>query len=90
MLSVADAEKVTGTELSDVVVVVTGEVGTVTTGGVVSMSVTCTVKLLLPVLPCASVAEQFTVVEPTGKLEPDEGLQLGVRAPSRSSVAEAE
>jgi hypothetical protein len=36
------------------------------------------------------VAEQFTVVEPTGKVEPEAGLQLTGMDPSRSSVAEAE
>ena len=35
------------------------------------MSVTVTVKLQLLELPAASVAVAFTVVVPTGKLEPD-------------------
>ena len=43
--------------------------GTVTTGEVVSRTVM--VKILLPVLPATSVAEQVTVVVPIAKVEPD-------------------
>ena len=42
------------------------------------MVVTVTVKLQLPVLVAASVAEQLTVVVPTGNILPDGGLQAGV------------
>ena len=51
------------------------------------MSSTVTSKLALPVLPAASVALQVTVVAPRGKVLPEAGLQVGVRAPSTSSVA---
>jgi hypothetical protein len=64
--------------------------GTVTTGAVVSTSVTVTVKLALPVFPCASVAEQVTVVEPIAKDDPEAWSQLTATAPSMLSVAEAE
>ena len=43
--------------------------GGVTTGAVVS--VTVTVKVAVPVLPCASVAEHVTVVTPTGNVSPE-------------------
>ena len=60
--------------------------GTVTTGGVVSWTVTENEPE--PVLPCASVAVQLTVVVPTGNVLPDGGehetLGLG------STVSEAE
>src|ERR1051325_4549489 len=55
-----------------------------------SVSWTSTVKLQLPVLPEASVAEQFTVVVPEGNVEPDGGTQVAVRVPEQLSVAEAE
>src|SRR2546428_486065 len=61
--------------------------GTLIAGGVVSRTVT--VKLALPVLAWASVAEQFTVVVPSAKVEPEAGLQLGVSGPSTMSAAEA-
>src|SRR5207244_10511677 len=63
--------------------------GTVTTGGVVSLRDTVTVKEAEPVLPCASVALHVTVVVPTGKLLPDGGLHVGVSEPSTMSVAVA-
>ena len=59
--------------------------GTVTTGG--GGVDDGDVKLALPVLPAASVALQVTVVAPRGKVLPEAGLQVGVRAPSTSSVA---
>ena len=40
--------------------------------------VTVTVKLQFPVLVAASVAEQLTVVVPTGNMFPDGGLHVGV------------
>jgi len=49
---------------------------------------TLTLKLQVAVLPDASVAVQVTVVEPTGKHEPDGGLQATV-TPGQLSVAVA-
>src|SRR5207244_4825020 len=40
-------------------------------------------------LPCASTAEQSTVVTPSGKAKPEAGLQLTVTEPSTMSVAVA-
>ena len=40
-------------------------------------AVTVTVKLQLAVFIAASVTEQLTVVEPSGKLEPDAGMHTG-------------
>jgi hypothetical protein len=54
----------------------------VTTGGVVS--VTVTVKLAFAALPCVSVAVQATVVKPRGKVLPDAGAQETVAASSGS------
>ena len=59
--------------------------GTLTAGAVVSWTVT--VKKLSPMLPALSVAEQVTLVSPSGKTVPDALLQVGVRAPSTSSSA---
>ena len=53
------------------------------------LSWTSTVKLALPVLPAASVAEHVTVVTPGAKVPPEEGLQLAVTVPSTASVPEA-
>jgi hypothetical protein len=64
--------------------------GTVITGGVVSTRFTVTEKLPLAEFECASVAVQVTVVVPTGNVLPEAGLQLGVIAPSRLSLALAE
>ena len=55
------------------------------TGGVVSCTVT--VKLLAPVLPAASVAEQFTVVTPSAKTPPEAGVQFTATLPSTMSLA---
>src|SRR5919206_123568 len=63
--------------------------GTVTTGAVVSIRTTVIVKLFCAVFPCVSVAEQVTVVVPTGNLLPEDGLHVGVREPSTTSVADA-
>ena len=41
-------------------------------------------------LPAASVAEQFTVVVASGKVEPEAGEQVAERAPSTRSLADAE
>jgi hypothetical protein len=43
-----------------------------------------------PVLPSWSVAEQVTLVDPIANVEPEAGVQVGVREPSRRSVAETE
>lgn len=51
---------------------------------------TWTRKLPVATLPEASVAWHSTVVVPTGKNEPDEGLQLTVGFGSRSSLAVTE
>src|SRR5206468_12549906 len=61
--------------------------GTVTTGAVVSTTVT--VKVADPVLSLLSVAEQVTVVTPSGKVLPDGGVQVAVIEPSTVSVAVA-
>ena len=59
--------------------------GQVITGN--SVSFTVTVKVQLVVLPQASVAEQFTVVTPTGKTEPLVGVQTKVGLASHPSIA---
>jgi hypothetical protein len=48
--------------------------------------VTVTVKLQLPVLVAASVAEQLTVVVPTGNVLPDGGLHVGEGVGAQFSV----
>jgi hypothetical protein len=85
-LSVADDVKVAVAPV-ELVASVVMLAGTVTTGAVVSPTVT--VKVLLPVLPAASVAEQVTVVVPIAKVEPDAGKQVGVDTPLVVSVADA-
>jgi len=59
--------------------------GTVSAGGVVSM--TRTVKDATPVLPRASVATHVTVVVPNPNVEPEVGVQTGVSLPSTRSSA---
>jgi len=61
--------------------------GTVTTGAVTSTTVTVTVKLVLPVFPAASVAEQVTGVAPGAKIDPLAGAQTGRSDPSTASLA---
>jgi hypothetical protein len=61
--------------------------GTVRTGGAVSLTVT--VNEAEPVLLCASVAVQVTVVVPSGNVEPLAGAQVTATTPSMLSVAEA-
>src|SRR5207237_10865678 len=61
--------------------------GTVTTGPVVS--VTVTVKEAAPLLVFVSVAVQFTVVGPSGNVDPLTGVQVTGRGPSTTSVADA-
>ncbi len=85
-VSVAVAVNVT-TAPAELVASVVISAGTVTTGSVVSRTVT--VKVADPVLPAVSVAEQVTVVVPSGKVLPDAGVQTGVIEPSTVSVAVA-
>jgi hypothetical protein len=61
--------------------------GTVTTGPIVSATVT--VKEAAPLLACVSVAAQFTVVVPSGNVDPLAGVQVTGRGPSTRSVAVA-
>ena len=61
--------------------------GTVTTGGVVSATVT--VNEAEPVLPRPSAAVHMTVVAPSGKLDPLAGVHVASTAPSIASVADA-
>ncbi len=51
---------------------------------------TVTVNEQLPEFPDVSLAEQVTVVTPIGKLVPEAGEQVTVRAPSQTSLAVAE
>jgi hypothetical protein len=63
--------------------------GTETVGAVASTSVTVTVKVAVPVFPAPSGAEvQVTVVEPTGKLEPEARSQVAESEPEIVSVAD--
>src|SRR2546425_1233326 len=57
-------------------------------GGVVSTTVT--VKLPPALFPWVSLAEQLTVVVPSGNESPEAGEQLTGRDPSQASKAEAE
>src|SRR5438876_85885 len=59
--------------------------GAVTVGGVVSTTVT--VKEFIPVLPLPSLAEQVTVVAPSGKLLPETGVQVTGTDPAQTSSA---
>src|SRR3989442_15605595 len=61
--------------------------GTVTTGPVVSVTVTVNDAALW--LPCASVALQVTVVAPTGNVAPLAGAHVVATGPSSVSVADA-
>jgi hypothetical protein len=62
--------------------------GTVTTGSVVSVTVTVTVNDAEDELLCASVAEHVTVVVPALKLLPEVGEQLVPTDPSTTSLAD--
>ena len=53
------------------------------------LKVTVTAKLPERLLPCASVAQQPTVVAPGAKVAPDGGVQDTATDPSTTSVAEA-
>jgi hypothetical protein len=61
--------------------------GTVTTGPVVSPTVT--VNDAAPVFPVVSVVVQVTVVAPSGNVDPLAGVQVTGRGPSTRSVAVA-
>ena len=62
--------------------------GTVTTGGVVSM--TRTVKVIgVATLPAASAARHVTVVEPRANVSPLAGAHVAANVPSMSSAADA-
>src|SRR5439155_18595812 len=52
-----------------------------------SVSVTTTLKVLVCVFPCASVTVQVTAVVPTGKTEPETGLEVTEPTPGQLSVA---
>jgi len=59
--------------------------GTVTTGGVLSWTVT--EKVPLKALPALSFAEQETVLLPNGNIEPEAGVQENVLTPESESEA---
>ena len=60
--------------------------GRASAGGVVST--TCTTKVVgVATFPCASWAEQITVVFPSGKVDPDAGEHVTGSVPSTMSVA---
>ena len=84
--SVAVALKVTTAPAAEVAETVMLP-GNVNAGRVVSCTVTS--KLALPELPWASVAEQLTVVVPSGNVEPEAGEQVGFIVPSTRSLADA-
>src|SRR5882762_1669112 len=86
MVSVADALKVNIAPLAAVASTV-ALAGTVTTGPVVS--VTVTVNEADPLLPCASLAVHLTVVAPNGNVDPLADVQATATLPSMVSVADA-
>ena len=61
--------------------------GQVIVGFCVSLTVTVNEQLLE--LFAASMTEQLTVVVPLGKVDPEAGVQFGVKLPSQLSVADA-
>ncbi len=86
MVSVADAENVTAAPAA-LVASCRMLAGTVTTGGVVSATITLNVPVA--VFPAMSWALQFTGVVPSGNVAPEAGLQDTATAPSESSSADA-
>jgi hypothetical protein len=84
--SKAEAEKMTTAPPGLVTCTVTSD-GSVNFGGV--LSATVTLKEAEPTLPALSVTEHDTVVEPNANVEPDKGVQVGVKEPSTTSNAEA-
>jgi hypothetical protein len=83
-MSMADAVKLNGAPAALAASTVAFP-GTVTTGAVVSRTVT--VKVLVPVFPWLSVARHVTVVVVAGNVEPLGGVQVTARGPSMLSVA---
>lgn len=82
--SEADTEKVT-TAPDASLARVTMSAGSVSSGAVVSTILTRNVPIAL--FELESVAEQFTVVVPSPKVEPDRGVQVTAREPSTVSRA---
>jgi hypothetical protein len=85
-LSVAAAVNVNGAPVVPVASMIASG-GTVIAGPVVSRTVT--VNVLLAAFACASVAEQVTVVVPSGNVAPLAGAQLTATVPSTVSLADA-
>jgi hypothetical protein len=83
----AETVKVTTAPLGPVASTVMSP-GTVTTGGVFCWTVTA--KNPVAVFPALSVAEQVTLVVPSGNAEPEAGVQVTGTEPSTRSEAEAE
>src|SRR2546422_3042171 len=83
--SVADVVKVK-TAPAALVASTVAFAGTVTTGPVVSVTVTVNDAALW--LPCASVALQVTAVAPNGNVDPLAGVHVVATAPSSASVAD--
>ncbi len=83
--SEAEAENVTTAPVPEACTVISN--GMLSFGGVVSTTVTW--KEAEPVLPALSVAVHVTLVEASGKVEPEEGVQIGVMEPSTRSEAVA-
>ena len=85
-MSVADAWKDTTAPFGPSAGLVMSS-GTVRSGGVSVLTVT--VPPPLPTLPLLSVASQVTGVSPSGKTDPDPGVQVSATGPSTASVAVA-
>jgi hypothetical protein len=85
-MSVADVVKL-NTAPDALVACTVAFAGTVTTGDVVSLTVT--VNELAPLLPRVSVAVHVAVVAPSGKVDPLAGAHVTGTTPSRPSVADA-
>jgi hypothetical protein len=86
MLSVADVVKLKGAPVAPVASTL-AFAGTVTTGPIVSATVT--VKAAARLLPRASVAVHVTVVVPSGNVAPLAGVQVATVLPSTASLAVA-
>ena len=85
--STAVAAKGTTAEVAPVAAFTVMFAGTVSTGGVTSL--TMTLNVFTAVLPVKSFAVHDTVVVPTGKVEPEAGAQVTNGEPSTASVAVA-
>src|SRR5258705_406428 len=77
--------KATGAEKGQISLVAASLKKTLSTG--FSVSVTTTLKVLVCVFPCASVTVHTTAVVPTGKIEPETGLEVTAPTPGQLSVA---